>query len=377
MHPLLPLRAAYANPVGASRLTVWPPLPPGVYLRRPADVLPFPLDRENGRIVAWGRHAVWHGVRTLNLRPGDEVLMPAYHHGSEVQAVVESGLVPRFYDSDDRLQPRQDELDSLITPRTKALHLTHYLGFPQDSGRWRRWCDERGLLMIEDAAQAWLARDGPEPVGSFGDLSFFCLYKTFGLPEGAAVLCTPPLERRPYDPRLGTWELIRMHAHWLAGRSAVFSRVVTAVRRSRPIDSATEFHLRDPAGMPWRSTMFLLRRIVDPRAAERRRLNYRDLLGRVGARVPPPFDQLPDGASPFAFPVDVPDKQTVVERLSEANVKAVDLWSYPHPALPETGFPEAEARRASTLALPVHQELRTQDLVRMAAELDRALGSSG
>jgi dTDP-4-amino-4,6-dideoxygalactose transaminase len=362
--------------VGGPRLTVWPPLPPGVYVRRPADQLPFPLDRDDCRIVAWGRHAVWHGVRALGLRPGDELLMPAYHHGSEVQAVVEIGLVPRFYDSDDHLQPREDELDALITPRTKALHLTHYLGFPQAAGRWRRWCDERGLLMIEDAAQAWLARVGPDPVGSFGDLSFFCLYKTFGLPEGAAALCTPPLERRRYDPRLGTLELIRKHGHWLAGRSAVFSRVVTAVRRSRPIDSATEFHLRDPTSMPWRSTMFLLRRILDPGAAESRRLNYGDLLGRVAARVPPPFDRLTDGASPFAFPVEVSDKQTVVKGLSEANVKAVDLWSYPHPALPETGFPEAEARRASTLALPVHQELRTQDLARMAAELDRALGSS-
>jgi dTDP-4-amino-4,6-dideoxygalactose transaminase len=359
--------------VGGPRLTVWPPLPPDVYVRRPADQLPFPLDRDDCRIVAWGRHAVWHGVRALGLAPGDELLMPAYHHGSEVQAVIESGLVPRFYDSDDHLEPRQDELEALITPRTRALHLTHYLGFPQAADRWRRWCDERGLLMIEDAAQAWLGRVGADPVGSFGDLSFFCLYKTFGLPEGAAALCKPPLQRRPYDPRLGTRELIRKHGVWLAGRSAVLSRAVAAVRRSPPIDAATEFQLRDPASMPWRTTMFLLRRIVDPSAAERRRLNYRDLLGRVGSRIPPPFDQLPDGASPFAFPVEVPDKQAVLGRLSEANVRAVDLWSYPHSALPEAGFPEAEARRASTLALPVHQELRTTDLARMAAELERAL----
>jgi dTDP-4-amino-4,6-dideoxygalactose transaminase len=359
--------------VGAPRLTAWPPLPPGVYVRRPADRLPFPLDRDDCRIVAWGRHALWHGVRALGLRPGDELLTPAYHHGSEVQAVIESGLVPRFYDSDDHLQPRPDELEALITPRTRALHLTHYLGFPQAAGRWRNWCDERGLLMIEDAAQAWLAQVDAKPVGSFGDLAFFCLYKTFGLPEGAAVLCRPPLERRSYDPRLGTRELIRKHGAWLAGRSALFSGVAAAVRRSAPFDAATAFGLRDPTSMPWRPTMFLLRRIVDPRAAERRRLNYRDLLGRVGARVPPPFDRLTDGASPFAFPVEVPDKQAVLQRLSEASISALDLWSYPHPALPEAGFPQAEARRASTIALPVHQELRTEDLARMAAELDRAL----
>jgi dTDP-4-amino-4,6-dideoxygalactose transaminase len=363
--------------VAAPRLTAWPPLPPSVYLRRPAVQLPFPLDRDDCRIVAWGRHAVWHGVRALGLRPGEELLMPAYHHGSEVQAVLESGLVPRFYDSDERLEPRQEELEAMITPRTKALHLTHYLGFPQNARRWREWCDKRGLLMIEDAAQAWLARVGSDPVGSFADLSFFCLYKSFGVPEGAAVLCTPPLERRRYDPRLGTWELIRKHGAWLAGRSAVISGVVAAVQRSPRNDAVTEFELRDPASMPWRATMFLLHRIVDPRAAERRRLNYRDLLSRVRARVPPPFDRLTEGASPLAFPVAVPDKRAVIKRLSKANVNALDFWSYPHPALPQAGFPEAEARRASTLALPVHQELRTTDLARMAAELDRALGLAG
>jgi dTDP-4-amino-4,6-dideoxygalactose transaminase len=302
--------------------------------------------------------------------------MPAYHHGSEVQAVIESGLVPRFYDSDDRLQPREDELEALITPRTKALHLTHYLGFPQDAGRWRRWCDERRLLMIEDAAQAWLAHLGADPVGSFGDLSFFCLYKTFGLPEGAAVLCTPPLERRRYDRRLGTSELMRKHGAWLAGRSAAITRGVSPLRRTPRHDSTTEFQLRDPASMPWRSTMFLLHRIADPSAAERRRLNYFDLLGRVEARVPPPFDRPPEGASPLVFPVEVSDKRAVLKRLSQASVGALDFWSYPHPALPDAGFPEAEARRASTIAVPVHQELRTRDLARIADEVNRALLSA-
>jgi dTDP-4-amino-4,6-dideoxygalactose transaminase len=299
--------------------------------------------------------------------------MPAYHHGSEVQAVIESGLVPRFYDSDARLEPRQEELEGLITARTKALHLTHFLGFPQDAARWRSWCDERGLLMIEDAAQSWLASVGARPVGSFGDLSFFCLYKTFGLPEGAAVLCRPPLEGRAYDRRIGTWEVARKHGDWLAGRSPVFLRLLAPLRRSRRVSAAAEFDLRDPASMPWRATPFVLPRIVDQNAAERRRENYRALLGRVEARVPPPFDQVPDGASPLVFPVKVSDKQRALQSLSQANVGALDLWSFAHPALPEAGFPEASARRASTIALPVHQELRITDLARIAAEVNHSL----
>jgi dTDP-4-amino-4,6-dideoxygalactose transaminase len=358
-----------SRPGRGAQLTVWPTLSPGVYLRRPRPALPFPLDQRNGRLLAWGRHAVWHGVRAIGLEPGDELLMPAYHHGSEVEAVIRSGLVPRFYDSDRRLEPREQELDALLAPRTRALYLTHFLGFPQNSARWRRWCDERGLLLIEDAAQAWLASIDGRPVGSFGDLGFFCLYKTFGLPEGAAVVCSPPVERRPLDARLGVGPTLRKHAAWLAGRSAAFTWLVTAVRRqgTPDADPASEFGLRSPEAMPWRTTTFLLRRLADPRAAAIRRAHYRTLLDVLGDRVPPPFDELSEGASPFAFPLTVEHKRSALEYLAAAGIKALDLWSLRHPALPEDGFPEAAARRASTIALPVHQELRSGDLTRMAA----------
>jgi perosamine synthetase len=351
------------------RLSVSPPLPPYVYLQRPGRTLPFPLDQRNGRVLAWGRHAVWHGVRAIGLVPGDELLMPAYHHGSEVEAVTQSGLIARFYDSDRRLEPKEQELDGLLAPRTRALYLTHFLGFPQNAARWRRWCEERGLLLIEDAAQAWLASVEGRPVGSFGDLAFFCLYKTVGLPEGAAVVCSPPLERKPLDARFGVGPIVRKHAAWLAGRSTVVTRLVAAVRSpGRPDDDpASEFDLRSPEAMPWRTTTFLLRRLADPRAAEIRRAHYRTLLDALGDRVPPPFDELADGASPFAFPLTAERKQSALENLAAAGVVASDLWSLRHPALPREGFPEAAARRASTIALPVHQELRARDLRRMTA----------
>ncbi len=145
---------------------------------------------------------MWNGVERLGLVAGDEVLMPAYHHGSEVEAVSRRGVQCRFYEGDERLEPTEPELNALLGARTRALYLIHYQGFPQDAARWRRWCDERGLMLIEDVAQAWLATRDGTPVGSHGDLAFFCLYKSVGLPEGAAlVMRSPPatasLDRRP------------------------------------------------------------------------------------------------------------------------------------------------------------------------------------
>jgi dTDP-4-amino-4,6-dideoxygalactose transaminase len=157
------------------RLTVWPTLPPDAWIRDRHAPLPFPLDHKGWRLFARGRHALWHGVRALGLGPGDAVLVPAYHHGSEVEALLRVGLECRFYGTDERLEPHEEELERLFKNGVRALHLTHYLGFPQDAPRWRRWCDERGLLLIEDAAQAWLASWDGRSVGSLGDLAMFCL----------------------------------------------------------------------------------------------------------------------------------------------------------------------------------------------------------
>jgi dTDP-4-amino-4,6-dideoxygalactose transaminase len=175
--------------VSATLLDVWPPLPPGAYLRRRRAELPYPLEDRRCVLFARGRSGLYHGLRALGLGSGDVVLMPAYHHGSEVEAATRAGLACSFYEGDERLEPDVDELEGLLEPGVRALHITHYLGFPQDVARWRAWCDEHGLLLIEDAAQAWLARDAEgRPLGRLGDLAVFCLYKTFGVPDGAALV---------------------------------------------------------------------------------------------------------------------------------------------------------------------------------------------
>ena len=142
-------------------LSVWPPLPPAVHIRPPIPRLPFPLEAPTCRLFGRVPHALHVGVRQLGLGPGDEVLAPAYHHGAEIEALRQAGIVCRWYDAHGNLEPDEDELDALMSERVRSLYLVHYLGFPQDAARWRRWCDDRGLLLIEDATQAWLSvRDG-------------------------------------------------------------------------------------------------------------------------------------------------------------------------------------------------------------------------
>jgi dTDP-4-amino-4,6-dideoxygalactose transaminase len=360
----------------APRLGVWPSLSPAVYIRPPAHRSPFPLGRDGCSIYAKARHALYDGCLALDLRPGDEVLAPAYHHGSEIEALSRVGLRVRFFDGTD-LEPDQAELEDLLAPSVRGLYLIHYLGFPQDARRWRTWCDERGLLLFEDAAQAWLAdRDGL-PVGSLGDLAIFCLYKTIGLPDGAALLASAPASRRQWQPRTGAYGALKRHGAWISQRSAAAAQLFgtlsdldTRFRSRGRSPEETEFALGDPREPPSTLTRWLLPRMVDPAIAEKRRRNYRFLFDRLGRVSPQPFSSLPDGASPFAFPIEREDAREFVERLEARGVKAILLWRFPHPSLRVQEFPAARRLRDTVAALPVHQDLSSSELQRIVSAVE-------
>jgi dTDP-4-amino-4,6-dideoxygalactose transaminase len=355
-----------------TRLDVHPFLSPAVYLRRPARRLPFPLDRPGCRLYARGRHGLWHALRELGLRPGDEVLAPAYHHGSEIEALRRAGLGLRFYEATETLEPDVAELEALLAPRVRALHLTHYLGFPQDAARWRAWCDARGLLLVEDAAQSWLSSLGAVPVGSHGDIAFFSLYKTVGLADGAALVSAARAASDNGRRGIGALELGRLHRAWLARRLPAVQRL--RLRPVREYDPGEDFDLGDPGEPCARTTPVLLRRAAPADALHRRRSNYRVLLEALGDRVPPPFGELHDGACPLYFPVRAADKDRVLARLADRGVRGLDLWRVPHAALAVDEFPGAAWRRSSTIGLAVHQGMTRRELALALEAAREALG---
>ena len=345
----------------------FPPLPPGVWTTRSARRPPFPLDQPHHRVYHRARHGLWRAVQALGLRPGDGVLMPAYHHGSEVEAVVRAGMECNYYDVNAGLAPDPAELDNLLDHRTRALHLIHYLGFPQDASSWRAWCDERDLLLIEDAAQAWLSTWQHMPVGSYGDLAIFCAYKSFGVPDGGLVVTGPSanLPGPGGGRQIGMRSALGSNVEWMRRHLPVHRRV-RAPAPTEPYDPAADFALGDPDEGPALATTLLLRRLDAQRACHRRRRNYQYLLGLLPDSVRPVFPSLPDGAVPFTFPVRTGNKDRLIAHLDRHGIGAFDLWSVPHPTLPVPDFPQARALRASVVALPVHQELGRADMRRVA-----------
>jgi hypothetical protein len=282
-------------------------------------------------------------------------------------------LVCRFYDATPTLEPDPDQLEALLSPRVRALYLIHYLGFPQDAAFWRSWCHERGLLLIEDAAQAWLASLADRPVGSFGDLAIFSLAKTVGVPDGGILLSSHPMHGPSGVPRRGTGEVMNRHATWLLSRSALLAGAGRRFERgTSPLPPDQEYAEGDPdapsASMTRRLLPHLLRH--DPRGPRRR--NYLHLLAELGDHVPLAFRRLPDGACPFIFPIQGDDKAALIARLRALGIRTLNFWAFPHPELPTAAFPGAARLRARVIGLPVHQELRGGDLAHIVAAVRRA-----
>lgn len=133
-----------------------------------------------------------------------------------------------------------------------------------------------------------------------------------------------------------------------------------------------EFELGNPYTLPSSMTMRLLTRMVDHSTAERRRENYRFLLDQHRHLVPRPFLTLPEGACPFAFPVEVNDADEVLKKLRRYGVEGLLFWRNPHPSLPVKDFPKSMAFRNRVFAVPVHQELTASELMQITEALHKS-----
>ena len=187
----MPPRAISPYPtLGARHLVPWP-----------GGTAAFPFDgRARVRRYRFARAAVTRGLRALGIGPGDDVLVPAFHHGVEVEAVRATGARPLPYPIGADLCLRVSEVERRVTETTRAVYATHYFGFPQPAAALRALCDRRGLVLLEDCALALGSEDGGRPLGTLGDLAVFCLYKTLPVPDGGLLVVR---DGRPAPPDLG------------------------------------------------------------------------------------------------------------------------------------------------------------------------------
>jgi dTDP-4-amino-4,6-dideoxygalactose transaminase len=351
---------------------------------------PFPLDEPPTRVrpTYLARGAIALGLRELGLPRGALGLMPAYHHGVEVEAVRAAGLEVKHYRIDLGLQVDLDDLLARMDrygDRLRLVYLTHFAGFPAPVRLLRTECDRRGLVLLEDCALAFgSALPDGQPMGSIGDLAAFCLYKSVPVPHGGLLVSPHCGTPAPFRDELMAPPAVATLAHvtgsllrrlertgddgWLLRALHTLRQAMRVVPAASRVPVGTQ-HLRQCELTLTSSELVgvVLRRLPYRAIVARRRRNYEllrhALLGRVGAVT----GALPPATCPLFFAAWVRDRELALRRLAAARIEAVDLWrsGYEDPS----EFPEAQALRRHVIELPCHQDLDDDDIDRVAAVL--------
>jgi perosamine synthetase len=346
----------------------------------PARRALYPLDRLDSPVAQLfylARAGVHHTIKHWLAGQGGVVLMPAYHHGVEVEAVRAAGARVVFYRVDRDMRIDLDDLRQRAqAPDVRALYVTHFVGFAQPVADARAIARARGLPLFEDCALALFSRaaDGT-PLGSVGDASCFCLYKTLPVPHGGllvaanvpvADVAAPPLFSTLHHVAGLALAHLELHSSSLgrairqAARSASHATVDKAVATVKTGTMHLQPH--ELALGASKLVEHLLPRFDGEMVVVRRRRNFQRLAAALDGVVEiasPGGAELPRGTCPLFLPVRITngDKRAVMQKLHALGVDAIDFWGTGDAACSDEEFPEVAALRREILELPCHQSL--------------------
>ena len=359
--------------------------------------------RQNGRSVHylfWARNGIYHGLAALGVKPGDNVLVPAYHCTSLVEPILRYGGEAKFYDINIDLSPNFDDIREKIDRKTRAILVIHYFGFPQPIRKFRELCQARGLYLIEDCAHV-LNGSAEEGIalGESGDISIFSWRKFLPLYDGGQLvinnskltlnvpweksglllslkIAKNTLERLFEGSAAGgrrrlssTWKLFSTLGRHLGSLNS-------GGRRALDVNSyGVEF---DPncvnLGMSSISKR-ILKRVNIAKVIERRRRNYEHLRDAVQSMkgVTVPYPTLPENICPWVFPLLVHGVKDIQLILRDRGIPAATWGGVIHPSLILEQFPSARFLYNNLLFLPIHQSMEEKDLQAMIRILGEVL----
>ncbi|HZG05468.1 MAG TPA: DegT/DnrJ/EryC1/StrS family aminotransferase [Streptomyces sp.] len=321
-----------------------------------------------------GTAGLFLAVETLDLAEGDEVVMPSMSFLAAANAVVAAGARPVFCDVDPRtMNPRWEDVEAVLTPRTRAVVVLHYGGYPGWVAEIAERCRERGLTLIEDSACSIASAVDGRAVGTFGDLAMWSLDAAKVLTTGdGGLLYARDAERAARARRLAYHGLVQPSGFGYARVSHRWWELEVPETGRRAIGN----DLTAAIGL------VQLRRL--PEFVARRReiteLYDRELADVEGLRLPPP---LPAGhTSSYYFywvQMDAEIRDEVASDLLAADIyttfRYAPLHKVPAYRSGDRVLPATDRAAGETLCLPLHPGLGDEDVRTVAERLRKAVTS--
>ena len=163
----------------------------GFYTRRCQELLSEILGGARVLLTTSCTHALEMAALLLDIEPGDEVILPSFTFVSTANAFVLRGARPIFADiRPDTLNLDEEQLPSLVTPRTRAILPVHYAGVGCEMDRILEVARAAGAAVVEDNAHGLFGAWRGRPLGTFGDLATLSFHETKNVfcGEGGALV---------------------------------------------------------------------------------------------------------------------------------------------------------------------------------------------
>jgi dTDP-4-amino-4,6-dideoxygalactose transaminase len=249
-----------------------------VFSRRCETLLEGALGAPRALVTTSCTHALEMAALLLDLRPGDEVIVPAFTFVSTANAFVLRGAKPVFADiRPDTLNLDEARLEELVTSRTRAIVPVHYAGVACEMDAILEIASRRGVAVVEDNAHGLFGRYRGRWLGGFGALATLSFHETKNITcgEGGALLVNDPA-------LLGRAEIIRQKG---TNRARFFRGEVD---KYSWVDVGSSYVMSDVLAAFLHGQLEAWRRIQDRRRTlwERYREALEGWAGEQGARLP-------------------------------------------------------------------------------------------
>lgn len=331
--------------------------------------LPAPF--ENTQLTFNARTAIWQGLKIFSFQPGDRILVPAYHCGSEVDTLIKYGLKPIFYKLNSDLSVNSDHIRVLLREKTAALYVIHYFGYPQPVKELSTLAKEAECVLIEDLALGLYSKNNlGEALGARADMVVSSLVKTLAVPEGGSLSMS-----RNSDHSLNKSPSFLKTAK----RTKSLIKRAKSIRPEPPLQILNEW---DPAAaLDLKTTnlraSFLTRLIFShldhEKIATARAWKYDYLYKNLPntSRIKPLMAERPNGTSPAYFPLWTSEQDAAMDQLRYSGIEAIRFWRRPHPDVELEEFPFEAGLRQQVIRLPIHDGITLNDLDKIIASVQR------
>jgi len=342
----------------------------------------------------WARNAIYHGLAALAVKPGDQILVPAFHCATLVDAILQYGAEVQFYDINADLTPNFSHIEDRIREKTKAILAIHYCGFPQPIEEFRTLCRKRNIYLIEDCAHVLPGMSDGNLLGSFGDIGVFSLRKFFPIYDGGLLIINNPdlklnIVLETTNPFLSlkilknTLERSFANRQWSRAVALasvflkIFGNLSTTARDARNLNSydlSFDLHAVN-RGMSWISKKIVEHTYL-PTLIARRRHNYQKLSDAIEnlPGVTALYAKLPENITPWEFPL-LSERKNLHLPLRARGIPATTWGGVIHPTLRLESYPGAQFLYDHLVFLPIHQSLEEQDISNLTSGLRQIVTS--